>query len=115
MHELSLIAQLFEIMNKKAAEEKARKITFVKLKVGALSGAVPELLESAFHIYKKDSLASEAKLAIEKIPLRVQCQDCQAEFFKDDFILTCSACCSTRLKILSGTELLLEKMELEID
>ena len=50
MHELSIVASLFEILEEKAKEKKAKKILSVKLKVGALSGVVPEFLETAFNI-----------------------------------------------------------------
>jgi hydrogenase nickel incorporation protein HypA/HybF len=114
MHELSIIANLFEIMEKKAAEKKAKKITYVKLQVGTLSGVVPELLISAFDIYKKDTLASEAEMEIETVPLRIKCRDCGRETTKDDYILSCPACSSANLDNLAGTELILEKMELEV-
>ena len=114
MHELSIVASLFEILEEKAEEQKAKKIISVKLKVGALSGVVPEFLETAFDIYKKGTLADEAKLKIEDVPFKIQCQKCQAEIVKDDFIFICDTCGSTELKTLSGTELLLEKIEMEL-
>lgn len=114
MHELSIVSSLFEILEEKAKEKKAKKILSVKLKVGVLSGVVPEFLETAFDIYKKDTIASKAKLKIEEVPLKVQCQKCRAEIIKDDFVFVCEECGSTELKTLSGTELLLEKIEMEI-
>ncbi|MCP2520209.1 hydrogenase maturation nickel metallochaperone HypA [Candidatus Aminicenantes bacterium AC-335-B20] len=114
MHELSIVANLFEILKEKAKEQKAKRITKVKLKVGVLSGVVPELLESAFDIYKKKTIASEAKLEIEKTLVKVKCQSCGFEFSPEDFTMICPSCGSFEIKILSGDELLLEKMELEI-
>ena len=114
MHELSIIANLFEILEEKAKEKKAKKIVSVKLKVGKLSGVVPEFLITAFDIYKKDTIASDAKLGIEEVPIKIYCQKCKAEMIKDDFVFICSECGSRELKILSGTELFLEKMELEV-
>lgn len=114
MHELSIVVNLFEILEEKAKEKKAQKITLVKLQVGALSGVVPELLETSFDIYKKDTLAAEAKLEIQKIPFKIKCLKCGQEAVKDDYVFICEKCASRELKILSGTELLLEKVELEI-
>jgi hydrogenase nickel incorporation protein HypA/HybF len=115
MHELSLIANLFEIMEEKAAEKNARKITHVVLQVGKLSGVVPELLITAFDMYKKDTIASEGKLEIKEVPLKILCRDCKTEVVKDDFVFICAKCGSSNLKTLSGMELYLEKMELEVD
>lgn len=114
MHELSIIANLFEILEEKAREKKAKKITLVKLQVGALSGVVPEFLKTAFDIYKKDTIGAEARLEIEEVPLEVECQECHQKSVKDDFVFICERCGATKLKTLKGTELLLEKMELEV-
>jgi len=114
MHELSIVANLFEILEEKAKEKKAKKILTVKLKVGSLSGVVPEFLETAFDIYKKETIASKARLVVEKIPLKIQCQKCHTETVKDDFVFICNQCGSRELKTLSGTELLLEKIEMEV-
>jgi len=114
MHELSIIANLFEILEEKAQEKKAKKITHVKLQVGKLSGVVPEFLHTAFDMYKKDTLAHDAVLEMVEIPFQVQCQKCGEKMVKDDFVFICSHCGANDLKTLAGTELLLEKMELEI-
>lgn len=114
MHELSIVANLFEILEEKSIEQKAKKIVMVKLQVGALSGVVPEFLETAFDIYKKETIADKARLEMKKVPLKIQCQKCHLEMVKDDFVFICDKCGSKELKILSGTELLLEKIEMEI-
>lgn len=114
MHELSIVASLFEILEEKAREEKARKIISVKLKVGRLSGVVSEFLETAFDIYKKETIAAKAILKIEDVPLRIRCQRCAAEMLKDDYVFVCSSCGSRELEVLSGTELLLERIEMEV-
>ncbi len=114
MHELSIVTSLFEILEEKAKEQKAKKVTSVKVKVGALSGVVPEFLKTAFDVYKKDTIADEAELKIEEVPLKVKCQQCGAEIIKDDFVFLCEKCASSELKTLAGTELLLEKIEMEV-
>jgi hydrogenase nickel incorporation protein HypA/HybF len=114
MHELSIVASLFEILEEKAKEQKAKKVTSVKVKVGALSGVVSEFLKTAFDVYKKDTVADGAELKIEEVPLKVKCQQCGAEIIKNDFVFICEKCDSRELKTLAGTELLLEKIELEI-
>lgn len=115
MHELSIIASLFEILLQKAGEQKALKITRVKLNVGKLSGVVPEALETVFEAYKKGTIAEAAVLEIEELLLKVFCQDCGLEALQDNYIFVCPACGSPNLKILQGTELFLEKIELEIE
>jgi hydrogenase nickel incorporation protein HypA/HybF len=114
MHELSIVANLFEILEEQAKEKKAKKITLVRLRVGVLSGVVPEFLETAFNIYKKSTIANQARLEIEKIPLEIECQKCHQRTMKEDFVFICEHCGSRELKTLRGTDLLLERMELEV-
>jgi len=115
MHELSIVSSLFEILLERARVEGALRITGVHLKVGKLSGVVPEALETAFEAYKQDTIAEQARLEVEVLPLKVKCQECGWEEVLDSYIFVCPACRSTNLKILQGTELVLERIELEIE
>ena len=114
MHELSVVASLFEILEEKVREQKGKGIVLVKLQIGTLSGIVPELLRAAFDIYKKDTIAADAELEIKTVPLKVQCNDCQKVMVKDDFVFICDHCGSTNIQTLEGTEMILEKMDIEI-
>jgi hydrogenase nickel incorporation protein HypA/HybF len=114
MHELSIVASLFEILEEKAREHQATKIVRVRLKVGKLAGVVPEFLQTAFDSYKQDTIAAESQLEIEEVPLKMRCRKCTAEIEKEDFVLVCPSCSSTDLEILEGMELLLDKIDLEI-
>lgn len=115
MHELSLISGLFEILEEKARDEKALRVTAVTLRVGRLSGAVPELLETAFDTYKKGTIASRAELRIEVVPLKVRCRSCGKEALADEPVFVCSSCASQSLEIMEGQELTLQRMEIEKD
>jgi hydrogenase nickel incorporation protein HypA/HybF len=115
MHELSLVAGLFEILEEKARDEKALRVTAVTLRVGRLSGVVPELLETAFDTFKKGTIASRAKLRIEIVPLKVKCRSCGKESLTDEPLFVCSSCASPGLEIMEGQELTLQRMEIEKD
>lgn len=112
MHELSVVASLFEILEEKAREQGAGRILGVTLRVGKLSGVVPECLQTAFDIYKKKTIASDASLEIEEVPLRVKCRGCGAETETEDYVFICPECSLSDLDILDGTELLLLKITL---
>jgi hydrogenase nickel incorporation protein HypA/HybF len=114
MHELSIVASLFEILEAKARENQATKIVGVRLKVGKLAGVVPEFIASAFDIYKQDTIAAEARLEIEEVPLKLRCRDCAAEIVKEEYSLLCPSCGSTDLEMLEGMDLFLDKIDLEI-
>lgn len=113
MHELSLIASVFEILEDEAGKHGAARVTAVVLKVGVLSGAVPDLLESAFAGYKKGTLAEDARLEIVAVPVKVRCPDCGGETVREETDFSCAACGSRRVEIVEGREIFVEKIELE--
>ncbi len=113
MHELSLVASVFDILEEKAREHGAARVTKIVLKVGVMSGVVPELLESAFDTYKKGTLAAEARLEIVRVPVKLRCPDCGGETAREDTDFSCAACGSRRVEIVAGRELVVETIELE--
>jgi hydrogenase nickel incorporation protein HypA/HybF len=115
VHELSLIASLFDVLEEKAREHGASRVTKVVLKVGVMSGAVPELLESAFDIYKKGTLAEGARLETVVVPVKVRCPDCGGANVREETDFSCAACGSRRVEIVEGREIVAEKIELETD
>jgi hydrogenase nickel incorporation protein HypA/HybF len=113
VHELSLIASVFDILEEKAREHGASQVTAVRLQVGRMSGVVPELLESAFDFYKKGTLAEDARLEIVIVPVKLRCPDCGGENVREDADFCCAACGSRRVEIVEGREIFVEKIELE--
>ncbi len=113
MHELSVVAGLFEILEEKAREAGALRVTAVTIRVGRLSGVVPDLLESAFDSFKKGTIASDASLRVETPALRVRCRSCGKEASTDEPLFACSACGAPGLEILEGMDIFLQKLEIE--
>jgi hydrogenase nickel incorporation protein HypA/HybF len=113
VHELSLVASVFDILEEKAREHGAARVTKVVLKVGVMSGVVPDLLESAFDAYKKGTPAGEARLEIVRVPVKLRCPDCGGETAREDTDFSCAACGSRRVEIVAGRELVVETVELE--
>lgn len=115
MHELSVVAGLFELLEEQAGAHKAKRITAVKLRIGQLSGIVPELFKSAFEMYKKETLAAEAKLEIKTVPVRFRCRTCGGDSFMENEKFACASCGARSVELLEGRELVVEKIELETD
>jgi hydrogenase nickel incorporation protein HypA/HybF len=113
VHELSLVVSVFEVLEEQAREHGACRVTRVVLKVGTMSGVVPELLESAFDIYKKGTLAEAARLDIVVVPVKLRCPDCGGEAVREDTDFSCAACGSRRVEIVEGREIIVERIELE--
>jgi len=112
MHELSvcqsLVDQLIEIGRREAAD----RITRVRLRIGPLSGVVPELLAHAFPVASAGTLAEGAELLTDAAPVRVRCTRCGAQTPATASRLLCGACGDFRTQLIAGDELLLASVEL---
>jgi hydrogenase nickel incorporation protein HypA/HybF len=113
MHELSIASEIISIVEEEAKKKKARRINSITLEVGKLSGIVVECLEFAFPIVAKDTLAEEAILKIENIPLKIYCYRCRKEFQLDEVNFHCPQCKDGNIQITSGRELIIQKIEVE--
>jgi hydrogenase nickel incorporation protein HypA/HybF len=113
VHELSLIASVFDLLEEKAREHGASRVTAVVLRVGRMSGVVPELLESAFDTYKKGTLAEGSRLALVIVPMKIRCPDCGGASVREDADFSCAVCGSRRVEIIEGRDIIVEKIELE--
>lgn len=115
MHELSLCQSLLDRAHTLAREHHAISIRCLTVQIGPLSGVEPHLLAQAFPIARAGTLANDAHLVIEKLPLRVQCASCGAETDAEPNQLLCGSCGDYRTRLVSGDELLLMSIELQTD
>lgn len=112
MHELSICQDLLDQVLRIAAERSAPAVTRVTLRVGPLSGVEPELLQLAFPLARAGTLAEQAELVIESLPLRVRCDTCGAETDAAPNRLVCGACGDWHTRLASGDELMLVSVDL---
>lgn len=113
MHELSICMSLMDQLESIARERKARSIVRVELEIGVLSGVEPDLLKNAWPIATAGTIAEQAVLHIETGELVVECTVCGATTDAAPNRLTCGACGDNRTRIVSGDELMLQRVELE--
>ena len=96
-----------------AAHKRATAVTDIHVGVGPLSGVEPGLLRNAFPIASAGTLAGTATLHLRKTPIRVRCSTCGVESVAAPNRLVCAECRDWRTMLVSGDELLLERVELE--
>ncbi len=113
MHELSICYALMQQVESIAAREQAQRVTLIRLQIGPLAGVEPELLAQAFPMAAAGTCAAEAKLQLDTLPVRVQCEACGAETDAKPNRLLCGQCGDYRTRLLSGDEMLLASLELE--
>lgn len=115
MHELAVCQALLKQVEEIAARENAKEVTRILLRVGPLSGVVPELLEQAFTIARAGTIAEHADLISEPQPVKVRCHQCGAESEASLNRLICASCGDYRTQLIAGDELLLASLELNRD
>ena len=113
MHELSVCQGLIRQVQNIAAENNARSVDMIRLRVGGLSGVEPPLLMRAFEIARAGTIAAEAELEIETGPVVVKCQECGASSAVAVNRLVCQYCGDWRVNVTEGEELLLLSLEIE--
>lgn len=112
MHELSVCQGMMSQLQSIAAEQRARTISKVTVRIGPLSGVEPQLLAQAFPLAAAGSIAADAELVLETLPIRVRCQSCGAESEAQANRLLCGVCGDFHTQLISGDELLLASVEL---
>jgi hydrogenase nickel incorporation protein HypA/HybF len=113
MHEISIAQSIIEIAEAKARQEGARCIRAVKIRLGDFTTVVREALEFAFEVARRESLAENARLEIESVPMIVRCVTCGPVL--DPVRGVCLICpqCGLPLDVISGEELQVEYIEIE--
>lgn len=115
MHELSIAHSLVEIVSRVAREEGSSRVETIYLRVGELSCVSVEALNFAFEVAARNTPAEQAKIVIENKPVVVYCANCDVEQALDTpQRFACPACDRPVSKILSGRELEVDRIELEV-
>ena len=77
MHEVSIMAEAVRMAVESAQASGGRRITGLRLRVGTLSGAVPDAMRFAWDVVSRDTLAAGARLEIESVPGLGWCAKCR--------------------------------------
>ena len=80
MHELSITRSLLDQALAEAEKHGARRISRIRLLLGEGGGVVPDCVQFYFDEMKKGTTAAEAELEFKKVPLRIRCPKCGAEW-----------------------------------
>lgn len=112
MHEVGIMRETLELAGRRLAETGGVRIHVLRLKVGQLSGVVPDALQFAFEVLRSGTAAAEARLEVEEVPAVGWCEACGREFEAADLVWSCPECgeCSDQLR--RGRELELVSMEI---
>lgn len=114
MHELSIALSLLDEVGTVAAREGATRVANVRLRLGRLSGVARDALLFSWELARAETIATDAALLIDDVPVAVWCPSCEAErAVRDCEGFACSACGTIAPTIVRGREIELIGMEVE--
>ncbi len=113
MHELSIMQSALNMALQKTREAQATRVHVIRLRVGQFSGVVPDSLQFAFEALTPGTPAEGAQLAIEHVPARFWCAQCQRDFVVEDYLPECPDCHSPSSDMRAGRELEIASLEIE--
>lgn len=114
MHEMGIIAGVLDAVNASASDAGATSVTRVDLRVGEMTEAIVDALEFAFEALSEGTLCEGAELAIEMVNPTSICLECAEEFAHDRFHRTCPSCGSYETVLLTGRELEIASIEVDL-
>jgi hydrogenase nickel incorporation protein HypA/HybF len=112
MHELGIIQEAVRMALDTAKARGASRVLGLRLRVGTMSGVVPEALQFAFEVVCRGTPAEGAWLQIESVPAACWCSSCAAEFECQDFLNECPRCHQPSGQLIRGRELDLTAVEM---
>lgn len=113
MHELSVCMALLEQVQAIADDRGAAAVTEIVIGIGPLSGVEADLLRRAYPLAAAGTIAADATLLIRHSDVCVRCSQCGNESTVPPNRLTCPRCGDFRTHVVTGDELVLERVELE--
>jgi hydrogenase nickel incorporation protein HypA/HybF len=113
MHEVGIMQSALDIAEQQALAAGARSIHEIHLRIGQMTGVVPEALEYAFAILKDGTMAQEARLVVDYVPAVCWCSACQKEFASSGMFCICPDCKIPSGDVRKGRELEIASLEVE--
>jgi hydrogenase nickel incorporation protein HypA/HybF len=114
MHESSIAHSILEIVDEQCREKGCSTVESISVRLGRATGVMPESLQFAFDALKEPTVAKNAKLNIEIVPVGGDCRACNRAFDVPDaqYIFECPLCGSTSFEISRGREMEIDEMEM---
>ena len=101
MHELAITQGVVDAVTERTG---TAPVASVRVRVGRLSGVVPDAMRFCFELVTAGTPLDGAILEFERPEGRARCRTCGAEFVLADLILLCD-CGSADVEVLAGREL----------
>ncbi|MGH3412454.1 MAG: hydrogenase maturation nickel metallochaperone HypA [Marmoricola sp.] len=106
MHELAIAESVVDAV----LDHTEGRVTCVRLRIGRLSGVVPDAMTFCFDLATAGTRLEGARLEIDRAAGRAHCRTCETDFGLDDPILLCP-CGSADVEVTEGRSLKVASVE----
>jgi hydrogenase nickel incorporation protein HypA/HybF len=113
MHEMSLAEGILQIVEDTAAQQGFRRVTEVRLEIGALSGVEVDALSFCLDVVLKGSVADGARVELERLPGQGYCLGCGETVRVSALYDPCPKCGSYQVQATGGTEMRVKDLLVE--
>jgi len=112
MHELGIVMQVIDQVEKIAEENEVSKVMKLNLEVGEVSSIVPDLFKDCFEwAKKKTKYMQEAQLEMIILEGISYCQDCRETYKTTEYAKKCPHCGSYKTYLITGSEINIKDIE----
>jgi hydrogenase nickel incorporation protein HypA/HybF len=113
MHELSIAIGILESLDEEVGRLGCGPVEAVHIRVGGLSGIVPEALRSAYELAAEQTAFAHSRLVIEQVPVVIHCAACDCDRpVQGPGWFCCPECNTPSAEVVSGRELEICALEL---
>jgi len=112
MHEWGIVESLLARVDEEVRARGATRVHRLRVRLGALSGVEPELLASAYEVFRERTVCASALLDVVPGAVRWRCARCDVDV-PDGAPLACPRC-GGRTALAAGDEIVLERIEMEV-
>ena len=108
MHEVGLAEAVLDAVERRAA---GRAVRVVRIRSGVLNRVDEPSMRQAFALVSEGSVAEDADLELEVVPIVAECPACGASWTADDVPTVCASCGDLSLRLVGGDELTLVSID----
>lgn len=106
MHELSIVFEVVDSLEKLAKENNIHKIVGLTMEIGEVSTVIPDYFRDCFEWAKeKHELIKDCKLDIVVLEAISYCRDCKETFSTTKYGKECPHCHKDNTYLITGDEL----------
>ncbi|EKD51125.1 MAG: hypothetical protein ACD_62C00339G0003 [uncultured bacterium] len=113
MHELSIATSIVEIVENNLKTYPTGKARSVTVQLGTHCGVEPSALEFCFPIAIEGTRVQGAQLILQILPLTLNCSSCLAQNVTAS-ALQCPHCHSPEVTVVSGRDMIVTSIDLDV-